>query len=113
MYQIIHYLDSHGRDHYQEWLDTLRDRQAKVAILRRVARLEAELPGDHKPLRDGIQELRIDVGSGYRVYYAFIGSNVVLLACGGNKRSQNRNITAAINMLQDWKIRNAKNRPLS
>ncbi|WP_175041909.1 type II toxin-antitoxin system RelE/ParE family toxin [Duganella vulcania] len=94
-------------------MDALRDRQAKVAILRHVARLEAGLPGDHKSVRDGIQELRIDVGSGYRVYYAFIDRTIILLTCGGNKRSQNRNIVAAIDMLQDWKTRHAENRPSS
>lgn len=48
MYRIIHYLDMHGKDPYQDWLDSLRDRQAKIAIIRRVARLETGLAGDHK-----------------------------------------------------------------
>ena len=59
MYQIIHYLDEDENDLYQNWLDGLRDRVAKVAIIRRVARVEIGLFGDHKPLRDGICELRI------------------------------------------------------
>lgn len=105
MYRILHYLDIHGKDHYQEWLDSLRDRQAKIAIIRRVARMETGLAGDHKSVRGGIQELRIDVGTGYRVYYAFVNRAIILLTCGGNKQSQDRDIASAIEMLRDWKVR--------
>jgi putative addiction module killer protein len=113
MYDIVHYLDVNGKDHYQEWLDALRDRQAKITIIRRVARLEAGLLGDRKSVRGGIQELRIDAGSGYRIYYAFVGKAVVLLACGGSKHSQDHDISSAIEMLRDWKRRNGKGTPLS
>ena len=113
MYCILHYLDVHGRDHYQEWLDSLRDRQAKIAIIRRVARLETGLTGDHKSVRGGIQELRIDVGAGYRVYYAFVDRTIILLTCGGNKQAQDRDIASAVEMLRDWKVRNDKSTPLS
>lgn len=113
MYHILHYIDAQGRDRYQEWLDRLRDRQAKVAIIRRVARLASGLSGDYKTVRDGIQELRIDVGSGYRIYFAYIGSTVILLTNGGSKHRQNEDIKAAIQMLQDWKSRNGKASPLS
>lgn len=112
MYRILHYLDNQGNDHYQEWLDALRDRQAKIAIIRRVARLERGLAGDHKSLRGGIQELRIDAGAGYRVYYAFVERTAILLACGGNKQSQDDDINNAIEMLRDWKARNDQNTPL-
>ena len=113
MYTILHYLDERGRDHFQDWLDALRDRQAKVAIIRRVARLAFELAGDRKSLRGGIQELRIDVGPGYRIYFAFIGRATILLTCGGTKGTQERDIAAAIEMLRDWKDRNGKNSSLS
>lgn len=112
MYRILHYLDMQGKDHYQEWLDSLRDRQAKIAIIRRVARLESGLAGDHKSLRGGVQELRIDIGAGYRVYYAFVGRALILLTCGGNKQSQTDDINIAIEMLHDWKVRNEKHTPL-
>jgi len=111
MYHVLHYLDGHGRDHYQEWLDALRDRQARIAIIRRVARLGVGLAGDHKSIRGGIQELRIDVGAGYRVYYALVDRSIVLLTCGGNKQSQARDIALAVEFLRDWKIRNAKTTP--
>jgi putative addiction module killer protein len=106
MYQIIHYLDENENDIYQSWLDSLRDRTAKVAVIRRVARIELGLFGDCKPLRDGISELRIDVGAGYRVYYAQVGNMVILLTSGGDKKSQSRDIERAIRLLNDWEKRN-------
>jgi putative addiction module killer protein len=111
MYRILHYLDVRGKDPYQEWLDALRDRQAKFAVIRRVARLEAGLAGNHKSLRGGIQELRVDIGAGYRIYYAFVDKTIILLTCGGNKQSQDQDISSAIEMLRDWKTRNEKHRP--
>lgn len=83
MYSIVHYLDVQGKDYYQDWLDSIRDGQAKVAIIRRTARLEFGLFGDRKSLRGSIQELRVDVGAGYRIYYAFVANTVILLTCGG------------------------------
>lgn len=112
MFSIVHYLDANGKDYYQDWLDSIRDRQAKIAIIRRIARLESGLRGDCKSLRGGIQELRIDTGAGYRIYYAFVGNNVILLTCGGSKHSQNHDIELAIKLLQDWKARDGKNTPL-
>ena len=106
MYEIIHYLDANENDLYQDWLDSLRDRIAKIAIIRRVARVEAGLFGDCKPLRDGICELRIDVGAGYCVYYAQVGNRVILLTSGGDKKSQSRDIDRAVQFLQDWEQRN-------
>jgi len=79
VYEIIHYLDENENDLYQDWLDGLRDRIAKIVVIKRVARVEAGLFEDCKPLRDGIGELRIDVGAGYRVYYAQVGSQVILI----------------------------------
>ncbi|NVM75605.1 putative addiction module killer protein [Duganella sp. SG902] len=91
----------------------MRDRQAKIAIIRRTARLESGLAGDHKSVRGGIQELRVDVGAGYRVYYAFVDRTIILLTCGGNKQSQDRDIASAIEMLRDWKKRNDQSTPPS
>jgi putative addiction module killer protein len=106
VYQIVHYLDEGGNDLYQAWLDALRDRVAKVSIIRRVARLELGLFGDCKPLRDGISELRIDVGAGYRVYYAQVGKMLILLTSGGDKKSQRGDIERAVRLLKDWEMRN-------
>jgi len=106
MYQIVHYLDENGNDLYQAWLDGLRDRVAKVSVIKRVARVEVGLFGDHASVRDGIWELKVDVGAGYRVYYAHIGNMIVLLTSGGDKKSQPRDIKRAIRLLRDWEKRN-------
>ena len=84
--EIRHYLTTAGRDPYQTWLDRLKDLRGRVAIQGRVDRIAAGHFGDHKPCRDSVRELRIDVGPGYRVYYARDGRTVVLLLCGGDKR---------------------------
>jgi len=106
MYQIIHYLDGNENDVYQAWVDSLRDRTAKIAVIRRVARMELGQFGDQKVLREGVCELKIDVGAGYRVYYAHVGNMVILLTCGGDKGSQSRDIDRAIRLLKDWEKRN-------
>ena len=106
MYQVIHYLDGNENDIYQAWLDSLRDRVAKIAVIRRVARMELGQFGDQKSLRGGISELKIDVGAGYRVYYAHLGNMVILLTCGGDKGSQKRDVDRAIRLLNDWEKRN-------
>ena len=73
-YRIEHYLAANsGQDVYSAWLRRLRDSQAKVAVIRRVARMELGNFGDHRFCRDGVWELRIGVGPGYRVYYALSG----------------------------------------
>ena len=77
---IAHYLTAGShRDLYLEWLRGMRDVRAKVAVIRRVGQLERGLFGDHKFCRDGVWELLVDVGQGYRIYYARPGSMVLLL----------------------------------
>ena len=106
MYRIEHYLSAgEHKDLYVDWLQQLRDRQAKVAVVRRVTRVELGNFGDHKFCRDGVWELRIDVGPGYRVYYALSGQCVVVLLCAGDKRTQDADITRAVGYLQDWQRR--------
>lgn len=90
--EVLHYVTESNQDPYQEWLDGLRDRSARVAIQRRVDRLVLGNFGDHKACRDGVWELRIDFGPGYRIYYARSGKEIVLLLCGGSKRTQTSDI---------------------
>lgn len=105
-YRIEHYLTVDGqKDLYIDWLSHLRDDKAKVAIIRRVARIEQGNFGDHKFCRDGVLELRIDVGAGYRVYYALSGRRLVLLLCGGDKRTQDTDIDRAVEYWKDWQRR--------
>ena len=107
MYTIEHYCTPEDdKDVYVDWLKNLRDRVAKLAILRRVYRVMNGNFGDHKFCRDGVSELRIDVGAGYRVYYALAGKQVVLLLCGWNKRTQNADISRACSNWQTWQLVN-------
>ena len=105
MYEIRHYVTGEGKDVYFEWYRKLRDTKARIAIDRRINRMELENFGDHKPCRDGVWELRIDVGPGYRVYYAIAGDKIVLLLCGGDKRTQSGDIDRACGHWQDWQRR--------
>lgn len=106
LYLIEHYLTPDGhKDLYIHWLKQLRDRQAKVAVIRRVARIEQGNFGDHKFCRKGVWELRIDAGPGYRVYYAHVAQRIVLLLCGGDKRTQDADIDQAVACWQDWQSR--------
>ena len=84
----------------------LRDRRARARIEARLTRLELEHFGDCKPVGQGVWELRVDVGPGYRIYYAIESKAVILLICGGDKRSQARDIGRAIEMWHDHKKRN-------
>ena len=83
----------------------MKDIRAKAQIQARLVRLAAGNFGDCKPLRDGVLELRIDIGQGYRVYLSRQGPVLVLLLCGGDKGSQDRDINLAIEYLNDWKQR--------
>jgi putative addiction module killer protein len=106
MYEIQHYLTlGDERDLYVDWLGRLRDTTAKISVVRRVTRIEQGNFGDHKFCRDGVWELRIDVGAGYRVYYAIAGKYVVLLLCGGDKRTQDADINRACEYWLDWQRR--------
>jgi putative addiction module killer protein len=106
MYEIRHYLTPGAeKDTYLDWYSKLRDVTARIAVDRRVNRIELGNFGDHKFCRDGVWELRIDVGPGYRVYYAVSGKEIVLLLCGGDKRTQDNDISRACEYWQDWQRR--------
>ena len=105
-YRIEHYLPVGAQqDIYTRWLSRLRDDRAKVAIIRRVYRMAQGNFGDHRFCRDGVWELRIDIGAGYRVYYALSGQCLVLLLGGGSKRTQNTDIEYAASCWKDWQQR--------
>ena len=79
-------------EHFSQWLNGLRDRQARVRIQLRIDRLQLGNPGDVKPVGDGISELRIDYGPGYRVYYAHQGPTRAVLLLGGDKSTQGSDV---------------------
>jgi putative addiction module killer protein len=82
-------------EEFSEWFKRLRDLRAKAQIIRRLERLEAGSPGDVEPTGEGVSELRIDYGPGYRLYFTQHGLAWVLLLCGGDKKSQRRDIARA------------------
>ena len=105
MIEIRVYADEAGRAPFDEWLEALKDAQGRARIRARLLRLEAGNFGDCKPLRDGVQELRIDHGPGYRVYLSRQATVLVLLLCGSDKADQDRAIRQAIEYLNDWEQR--------
>ena len=108
MIEIRHYLTPSGTDTFEEWLDSLRDAKAEARVAARIARLAAGNFGDCKPVMDGVWELRIDWGPGYRVYYAMIGRTCVLLLYGGDKRRQSADINCAVEYWNDYRRRTEK-----
>ncbi len=105
MNTVRRYKTEDNREIVTEWLNSLGDIRAKARIVARITRLEAGNMGDCKPLRNGVSELRVNYGPGYRVYFGVIGSQVVLLHCGGDKRTQNADIDKAVEYLADFKRR--------
>ena len=100
---------------FAAWFRNLRDRRAKARILVRIDRLSLGNPGDAKPVGEGVSELRIDYGPGYRVYFVRRGDKVIVLLAGGDKRTQARDIEAALKLarfLQDQAMTENQNNPL-
>ena len=90
-------------EQFNHWLDRLRDDNARAKILIRIQRLEAGNPGDVKDVGEGISEMRIEYGPGYRVYYKRIGREIFLLLCGGEKGGQSRDIKLAKKLASEVK----------
>jgi len=80
---------------YKKWIDGLRDTRARYRILTRIKRLEEGNPGDVVPVGEGVSEMRIHYGTGYRVYYKDTGTEVIILLCGGDKTTQHEDIARA------------------
>ncbi len=85
-----------------KWESRLRDKRAKTLIAARLMRLAAGLPGNVEPVGEGVSELRIHYGPGYRVYFQQRGNIMIVLLCGGDKTSQARDIAAAKKLAKEW-----------
>jgi putative addiction module killer protein len=94
---------SDGKQPYIQWLESLRDTKTRLRILERVERLSLGLYGDCKPVGDGVLELRFFFGSGYRVYIAEEGADIIVLLSGGDKDSQPKDIKQAKKYWQQYK----------
>jgi putative addiction module killer protein len=102
---VDYYQTSEGVVPVAEWLEGLADAKTKARILTRIGRAEQGNFGDFKALGDGISEMRIDFGPGYRIYYSQVEGKVVLLVEGGDKKSQKADIKRAKEYLADYKSR--------
>ena len=99
-YQVVELIKS---DTFDRWLRDLRDIRAVARIQLRLDRMATGNPGDVKPVGDGVSELRIDYGPGYRVYFMRRGLLVIVLLCGGDKSTQDKDITLAKHIAKQWK----------
>ena len=86
---------------FARWIDGLRDLRARARVQARVERLATGNPGDVKPAGEGVSELRIDYGAGYRVYFKRRGRKLIILLAGGDKSSQAKDIKAALRLARD------------
>jgi len=86
---------------YAKWLDGLRDVRARARILARIERLADGNPGDARPVGEGVSELRVDYGPGYRVYFTRQGRTILVLLAGGDKRTQSRDIATALRLARN------------
>ena len=105
MVEVFRYQTESGNEPVTDWLLSLRDKQAQAKIRVRIKRLEAGNFGDCHPVGAGVNELREHLGVGYRVYFGRHGQTVVILLCGGSKKSQAADIKAAKAYWEDWKRR--------
>ena len=94
-------MELYKTDLYARWLDSLRDIRARARVQSRVERLSAGNPGDVRPVGEGVSELRIDYGPGYRVYYKKRDQSIIVLLAGGIKRTQTNDIKTALRLARN------------
>ena len=105
MIELLRVQRDDGREPFTEWLETVRDKVAQARIRVRLRQVEAGNFGDCEPVGEGVIELRVHVGAGYRVYCGRHGKTVVLLLCGGDKSTQTVDIKQAKALWSEWKQR--------
>ena len=95
-------LEIYRSETFDRWLRELRDIRARAQVEARILRLSRGNPGDAKSVASGVSEMRIHYGPGYRVYFTRRGQFIVVLLCGGDKRTQDADIKRAIEIAKDW-----------
>jgi len=105
MIEVFRYQTADGKEPLTEWLQSLRDKQAQAKVRIRLKRLEAGIFGDSESVGGGVLELREHLGAGYRVYFGRHGQAIVILLCGGTKKTQAADIKTAKEYWIDWKRR--------
>lgn len=103
--EIRHYITEEGKIPFQEWVDSLKDVDAQNRINVRLNRLRLGLLGDTNRIGEGVHELKVDYGPGYRVYFANEGTTIVILLCGGDKKTQKQDTKTAKFYWADYKKR--------
>ena len=103
MIELVLYKHNDGRCTFNDWICSLRDKRAQARILARLRQVEAGNLGDSRSVGEGVIELRVDVGAGYRVYSARSGQTLVILLCGGDKSTQHKDIQRAKEFWADWR----------
>lgn len=101
--EIQLYITSDSRIPFSEWFDSLRDFNVKTRIDKRLDRIRRGNLGDYRSVGEGVCELRIDCGPGYRIYFGQIGITIVILLCGGYKSTQNQDIRRAIELWREYR----------
>ena len=104
--EVVVFRAKDGRVPFEEWLDDLNDKKAAARVLARLARVRQGNLGDCKSVGEGVSELRVDYGPGYRVYFGQKGQTAVVLLCGGDKRTQDRDIRLAKQYWHEFKQTN-------
>mgnify|MGYP000963347741 CR=1 FL=1 len=99
---LMLYQLQNGKEPYSEWIKGLRDSVGANRIRSRIARLARGNFGDHKPVGDGVFEIRFQFGPGYRIYFGKDGDTFVILLCGGDKSTQSKDITLAKAYWAEW-----------
>src|SRR5882724_234934 len=101
--QIVAFRASEGEVPFEKWLDDLGDKRAVARVLARLARVRQGNLGDCKPVGEGVSELRVDYGPGYRIYFGQQDRALIVLLCGGDKRTQERDIRLAKQYWHEFK----------
>ena len=101
--ELEFYITQNGRVPFTDWFESLRDQKTRTRIRGRLTRLELGNFGDCQSVGEGVFELRIHFGPGFRVYFGEVGDTLILLLCGGDKSSQQRDIERAKTYWQDYK----------
>ena len=107
--EIRRYIRVDGKIPFADWIDSLRDQKARLKIKLRLDRVEEGNLGDYRSVGEGVFELRLNYGPGYRVYFGQVGLTIILLLCGGDKNTQVKDIQTAQKYWRDYNARNTRN----
>jgi putative addiction module killer protein len=103
--KVLEYITESGNNPFREWMKSLKDSKTRAIIHKRITRVRLGLFGDMKPLDQGVFELRINHGPGYRIYFGRDGDTLVILLCGGSKKTQRTDVEKATDYFRDYKGR--------